>query len=199
VLRIGYVGLLTTLLCFSSLSAQESAAASPFHAGQWAMQFGGGANLFDLGVLHFTSPTAAWLLDLSTSSVFIDATSTSKISATTTRANQQQLNLAARLGRRSYHTGRPRVVSFRTVAVESGWSDQLIDVTAGTVRLTQWNAGLNGELGGAYLLTEDVSVGGTADLSAGYLSYKRTDPGAAERGHGFYHQYRVLVALGLYF
>src|SRR5258705_13287062 len=54
------------------LAAQES----PFHGGQWAMQFGGGSSLFSLGVLKFTSPRSAWLLDLATSASILNAKST---------------------------------------------------------------------------------------------------------------------------
>jgi len=196
--RTACLGVLLSLVAFSFARAQESTPASPFHGGQWAMQFGGGASLFDLGVLHFTSAHSAWLLDLSTSSAIIDATSTSL--GTSSSADQQQLNLAARFGKRSYQIRRAAVVSFHTISLEGGWSDQLFNGTFGMSRFTQWNAGLNGELGGAYMLSPDLSLGGTADLSAGYLSYKRSDPGATrEHGHGFYHQYRVQLALGLYF
>jgi len=66
------------------LAAQES----PFHGGQWAMQFGGNANLFSLGVLKFTSDHSAWLLDLSNAANVISATSTDNF-GTTTSADQQ--------------------------------------------------------------------------------------------------------------
>src|SRR6266516_794598 len=74
------------------LAAQES----PFHGGQWAMQFGGNANLFSLGVLHFTSARSAWILDLSNSTTVINATNTDKFGGTTSSADQQFINLDAR-------------------------------------------------------------------------------------------------------
>jgi hypothetical protein len=49
------------------------------------------------------------------------------------------------------------------------------------------------------MLTSGVSVGGTASVSAGYLSFKRNDSIARQEGHGYYNGIRVLVALGLYF
>src|SRR2546427_13170242 len=61
------------------LAAQES----PFHGGQWAMQFGGNANLFSLGVLRFTSAHSAWLLDLSNTAQVISATGTDNFGTTT--------------------------------------------------------------------------------------------------------------------
>ncbi len=100
-----------TPLC---LAAQES----PFHGGQWAMQFGGNSNLFSLGVLHFSSARSAWILDLSNSVTVLNATNTDKFGGTSTSADQQFINLDARLGKRHYHTGNAKVVSFQTLALE---------------------------------------------------------------------------------
>src|SRR6266487_5507499 len=72
----------------SCLIAQESDS-TPFHHGQWAMQFGGNSNLFSLGVLRFTSAHAAWLLDLSNAANVISAKSTDNF-GTTTSADQQR-------------------------------------------------------------------------------------------------------------
>jgi hypothetical protein len=176
------------------LAAQES----PFHGGQWAMQFGGNSNLFSLGVLHFTSARSAWLLDLSNAANVINATSVDNV-GTTTSADQQYINLDARLGKRFYQTGQPKVASFQTLALEGGLSDQAFDLNGTHYRQTSTYAGLNGELGAAYMLTSGVSVGGTASVSAGYLSFKRNDSIARQEGHGYYNGIRVLVALGLYF
>ena len=176
------------------LAAQES----PFHGGQWAMQFGGNANLFSLGVLKFTSDHSAWLLDLSNAANVISATSTDNF-GTTTSADQQYMNLDARLGKRFYQTRHPNVVSFQTLALEGGLTDQAVDLTGSHYRQTSTYAGLNGELGGAYMLTSGLSIGGTASLSAGYLSFKGNDSFAKQSGHGYYNNIRVLVALGLYF
>src|SRR5213592_1867175 len=114
------------------LAAQES----PFHGGQWAMQFGGNSNLFSLGVLHFSSARSAWILDLSNSVTVLNATNTDKFGGTSTSADQQFINLDARLGKRHYHTGNAKVVSFQTLALEGGWSDQMVNVAAGNVRQT---------------------------------------------------------------
>jgi len=176
------------------LAAQES----PFHGGQWAMQFGGNSNLFSLGVLKFTSPHSAWLLDLSNAANVITATSTDNV-GTTTGADQQYINLDGRLGKRFYQSGHPKVVSFQTLGLEAGLTDQAFDLTGTHYRQTSTYAGINGELGGAYMLTSGLSVGGTASLSTGYLSFKRNDSFAKQSGHGYYNTIRVLIALGLYF
>jgi len=190
---------LAVLLLLPAVASAQESASEQFRPGQWAMQFGGNANLFSLGVLRFTSTHSAWLLDLSNTASVLNATSTDKLSGTTSSADQQFINLDARLGKRFYQTRHARVVSFQTLAVESGLTDQMIDVSAGNVRQTTWNAGINGELGAAYMLTSGVSVGGTASVSAGYFSFKRDDPIASQTGHGYYNGIRVMVALGLYF
>ena|GEM_PF-4566848 len=176
------------------LAAQDS----PFHGGQWAMQFGGSSNLVSLGVLKFTSGHSAWLLDLSNSANVITATSTDNV-GTTNSANQQYINLDARLGKRFYQTRHPNVVSFQTLALEGGLADQAFDVNGTHYRQTSTYGGLNGELGAAYMLAPGVSVGGTASVSAGYLSFKQNDAFTKQKGHGYYNATRVLVALGLYF
>lgn len=178
------------------LAAQES----PFRGGQWAMQFGGGSSLFSLGVLKFTSPRSAWLLDLATSASILNAKSTDKFGGGTTSADRQLVNFSARLGKRFYQAPRDKVVSFQTLAVEGSLQDQMFDVTAGNVRQTIWSAGLNGEVGGSYMLTPSLSLGGAVFLSAGYFSFKQDDPAATDTGHGYYFNgLNALFALGLYF
>ncbi|HYU30382.1 MAG TPA: hypothetical protein VEK83_15235 [Gemmatimonadales bacterium] len=181
----------------SCLIAQESDS-TPFHHGQWAMQFGGNSNLFSLGVLRFTSAHAAWLLDLSNAANVISAKSTDNF-GTTTSADQQYINLDVRLGKRFYQTAHPKVASFETLALEGGLTDQAFDLTGSHYRQTSTYAGIDGELGGAYMLTSGVSVGGTAIFSAGYLSFKGNDSFSRQQGHGYYNTIRLLVALGLYF
>jgi hypothetical protein len=57
--------LIVALLCSPVIaSAQDTAAdTAPFHRGQWAAQFAGGFGFGSLGVLRFTAPSRAWLLD----------------------------------------------------------------------------------------------------------------------------------------
>jgi len=176
------------------IAAQES----PFHGGQWAMQFGGNANFFSLGVLRFTSARAAWLLDLSTSTTVLDATSTDNV-GTTTSADEQFISLDARLGRRFYQPRQSKVVSFQSLGLEFGWSDQMVDAPTGNFRQTSWSTGPNFELGAAYMLNSGVSVGGTAALAAGYFSMKGKSTFDHTTGHGYYANIRVLLALGIYF
>lgn len=184
------------------LPAQESNASDTtrFHGGQWAMQFGGGSSLFSLGVLRFTSPRSAWLLDVSTSAQFLDATSTDKLGGTTTSADEQFVNVDVRVGKRFYQTPRRKVVSFQTLAVEGGFSDQMVDFPQGNVRQTISYTGLDVEIGGAYMVTSSLSLGGTGSIGVGYYTQKQDNPVVSDKGHGWYvNGIRVLFALGLYF
>jgi hypothetical protein len=194
--------LLVLMLSFipHCLWAQESTPSDTtrFHGGQWGMQFGGNANLFSLGILRFTSAHSAWLLDLSNAANVINATRRDNF-GTTNSADEQFINLDVRLGRRFYQTRHPKVVSFQTLALEGGLTDQALDLTGTHYRQTTTYAGINGELGGAYMLTSGVSVGGTASISAGYLSFKGNDSFGRDKGHGYYNTVRVMIALGLYF
>jgi len=189
---------LAVLLLLPAVASAQESASEQFRPGQWAMQFGGNANLFSLGVLRFTSAHSAWLLDLSNTAQVISATSTDNF-GTTTSADQQYLNVDVRLGKRFYQTGHPQVVSFQTLSLDAGLTDQAIDLTGSHYRQTNKNVGISGELGGAYMLTSGVSIGGTAIASVGYLSFKGNDSFRTQKGHGYYNTIRVMVALGLYF
>jgi hypothetical protein len=184
------------------LSAQESTSSDTtrFHGGQWAMQFGGGSSLFSLGVLRFTGPRRAWLLDVSTSAQFLDAKTTDKLGGTTTAGDEQFVDVDVRIGKRFYQTPHRKVVSFQTLAVEGGFSDQMVDVPQGNIRRTISYTGLGFEIGGAYMLTSSVSLGGTGTIGGGYFTRKDDDPFVRRTGHGWYmNGIQVLFALGLYF
>ncbi|HMG19514.1 MAG TPA: hypothetical protein VK573_12370, partial [Gemmatimonadales bacterium] len=82
-----------------TLIAQDSVPVSdspPFHRGQWAVQFGGGVNLFSLGVLRFTSPKSAWLLDVDASAFILNGKLTDNFGGGTTDAHDHFKSVNAR-------------------------------------------------------------------------------------------------------
>lgn len=185
-----------------SLTAQEvSRDSMGFHSGQWGMQFRGGSNLVSVGALKFTSPRSAWLFDISSGANFFDGTATDKFGGTTAKNKQQVVNLNLRIGKRAYQAPRNRVVSFQTLAIETGLNDLGYDqIPSGHIRQTIWHFGLNGELGGAYMLSPSISVGGTATVSAGYYKEREDTPSFRFEGHGYYVDgIEFLFALGVYF
>ena len=194
--------LLALSLAAIGLPAQETPLDSmAFHAGQWGMQFRGGSNLVSVGALKFTSARSAWLLDISSGANFFSADATDKFGGTSGKIDQQVLNVNLRIGKRAYQAPRHRVVSFQTVAIETGFHDLGFDqIPSGHIRQTTWNLGLNGEVGGAYMLSPSVSVGGTATVSAGYYKERDDTPQYRLEGHGYYlNGIQFLFALGVYF
>jgi len=162
-----------------SLFAQQGAPAdsSPFKSGQWALQFGGGANFGSLGALKFTSARAAWLIDfqvngshyhqeyaIAPDSVVEDFSSTASITG--------------RLGRRAYQPHSP-LASYETVGLLGGFAHNCFGSTyiLGSRCSNGWTAGAFGEVGAIYLVTSHLSLGGAAGLSFAYTRTRNSSPG----------------------
>src|SRR5258705_3326299 len=137
----------------------------PFRRGQWAAQFGGGARFVTLGVLRFSSPRSAWVLDARVSgghghfeAIFTDSTGDTTITSFNSVAS-----VTFRVGRRFLRTARGAVVTFYGLGVLGGFSHD----ASGNGRSAQeshgWHAGAFGELGGTYLVTDTFGIGVTAD------------------------------------
>jgi hypothetical protein len=191
--------LVLSVLCFlpGTLLGQDDSAS--FHPGQWAMQFGGGSSLFNLGVLRFTSPKSAWLLDFDVTAVLVSGKFTD-ISGTSDADDKSATGLL-RLGRRSYHRPRGKVVAFHSVAAEFGYQYRKLDLGGGSRQvINQWSTGLYTDVGAAYRLTSSLSLGGNASVSGGYVKRKIEQPLGTLKGNGFYFQgLQVLFAVGIYF
>jgi hypothetical protein len=145
--------LTVALLPLASLPAQG--VSTPFRQGQWATQFGGGLNLATLGVLRFTGPRAAWVLDLRA------ALSTS---------------FTVLLGRRFFQDRDAEIVTFQTIGVSSGYLRSRAQRSGGEVTQRIWAVGLLGELGAAYFLTRKFSLGAFATATASYSSVSSKTP-----------------------
>ncbi len=171
-------------------SAQDSPPDTiPFHRHQWAAQFAGGTSFASLGVLRFTAPTRAWLLDFR----FTGGHSHDKDYVHDTLVGDgytSKANVDARIGRRFYQGRGKAVVSFQTVGVLGGYAHACSAFTAPTVSghscSNGWTAGAFGELGGAYLITHSFSIGGTATVAFSYeRTTQRSSGGAVARGWAY--------------
>lgn len=173
----------------------------PFRRGQWAVQFGGGLNLFSLGVLRFTGPTKAWLLDVGVSALIVNGKLTDNFGGGTTDAHDHFKAVNARVGRRFYGGGRGKVSPFHSLALEGGYQQREIEAAPGVrQQFTQWYAGGYWEVGAAYRIAPALSVGGTASISAGYVNRTEEDPASTFKGNGFYFDgVDVLLVVGIYF
>ena len=185
----------------SALPAQDTPSDSSFHAGQWAVQFGGGLNLFSLGALRFTAPRRAWLLDLGVSAVIVNGKSTDPFGGGTADAHDHFTAVSARVGRRFYGGGRGKIAPFHAIALEGGYQNRESEPIPGTRLVAQQTyAGLYWEVGAAYRIASSLSVGGTGSVSAGYLHRKQENPTTIFKGNGFYlNGVQVQLVVGIYF
>jgi hypothetical protein len=171
-------------------SAQDAASDTiPFHSHQWAAQFAGGTSFASLGVLRFTAPARAWLLDFQ----FSGGHSHERVYSNDTLKFESASSSAAanvRIGRRFYQGRGKSVVSFQTAGLLGGFDHwcQRSTQTPGSVGTCSngWAAGAFGELGGAYLITRRFSIGGTATVA---FSYHRSTSKTSSGGVGKYWVY----------
>lgn len=176
------------LLCpllVQDASSQDSARTdtTPFRRGQWAAQFGGGFSFATLGLLRFTSTRSAWLLDARLSGGHSNnkATLVTPAGDTTITAFSSDAAVSARIGRRLYRPRDGRVASFLSVGVLGGFSHSADGQGANAAESNGWNAGAFGENGGAYFITDRLTIGATADLS---FVYSRATSESAGGGSG---------------
>ncbi|HEX4573586.1 MAG TPA: hypothetical protein VH158_00545 [Gemmatimonadales bacterium] len=161
------------------LSAQATPAPDtlPFRTGQWAAQFSGGA-FASLGFLRFTAPTRAWLVDFVLSGGHAHDQSRVNDSLVSDGFRSNAF-VTARLGRRFFQSRGKSVLTAQTVGVLAGFSHSCDGNTLqGTYCDNGWTAGVFGELGGAYLITQRFSIGGSAGASFTYQRSKTSNLGS---------------------
>lgn len=184
-------------------SAQESTAPE-FHSGQWALQFGGNLDLVNFGIMRFSGPRSAWMLNLDVAGQFLKGT-VSQPGVGVSDANDHNLFLGASVGRRFYQSIRSKIRSFQGIGITGGYSDQQNTFGIGfTTKNKQWFGGLQGQVGGAYWFSSNLSLGGTASLSAAYTDREATQSGTG--GDSVLKQHGMVISgvdvglvLGIYF
>jgi hypothetical protein len=182
------------------LAAQQTPAdTTGFHAGQWALQFGAGFNVANLGILRFSSPRSAWMLLLDAHVEFLSGTSTD-FNGVPSDAEDRTVFFAAGVGKRFYQAPRHKVRSFQSVGLVGSYSDQNQTFSGAVFKNTQWRAGLMGELGAGYWVTPNLSLGGTASVSGGYgKRISENSPRSSKTDGWFVSGVNVLLVFGLYF
>jgi hypothetical protein len=158
------------------LSAQDSAVTSgtgpPFRSGQWGAQFAINSSFASLGLLRFTSPRSAWVLDVRGSGGHAETELTYPLPGggdTTITYSSSQARVAVRVGRRFYRGVGGPVASFGGVGVTGGY-DHVASYQPGGPGSSGngWNAGAFAELGAAYFVTDQLSVGATGSVAFSY-------------------------------
>lgn len=147
------VAVCSSLVLASSSQAQAAAdsAAQPFHAGQWGVQFVARPALTEGGVLRFSTPTRAWILD---GAATYDHTSSGGAAGP---AGHSLLAFAANLGPRWYRGLGSHLVRFAGVGLSGGYSRVRVDGSSGAP--SDWSVGGYGELGVTYMFTPHFGVG----------------------------------------
>lgn len=192
--------LLALVLLLPALASAQESTASEFHSGQWALQFGGNLDLMTFGVMRFSSPRSALVLNVDLSASSLTGTATDP--AGSTDANDHTVLFQGGLGKRFYQNARSKVRSFQTIGIVGGYLDQKTTFSSTTTSTTKSVfGGLRGEVGGAYWLASNLSLGGTASASAAYQHQESSQTGGFSRKqHGFgISGVDVALVLGLYF
>jgi hypothetical protein len=166
--------LFVALLCSPVVAPAQDAPARdtlPFRRGQWAAQFAGGFGFGSLGVLRFTAPSRAWVLDFRLSGGHTHSEDRITNPDTTIRGYQSDASVSLRLGRRFYAPARGHVVGLYTIGASGGFSHRASGQRRGFETETNgFDVGAFFELGGSYLVTRQLSLGAIGSAS---LSYSR--------------------------
>jgi len=159
------VPLILAYACFifpsaRQLSAQATAdtTAVSFRPGTWGIGFVVRNSVTEGGLLRFSTPTRAWVLDGTVS------INTQKESGTGISDQSQETSiLSAQLGPRWYHSMSGRATSYAGVGVSGGYSHAKISGNAN--HSDYWSGGAYGELGMEYLITRYLGIGWRGTLS----------------------------------
>lgn len=157
------------LITAAPLRAQQTLDSPAPRAGSWAAEavYGDG---FAANLLHFSSPTSAWLTGL-TFNVARETQDVLTFPGGTTTETGYSGYVAARVGRRWWNgTANDRFRPLRGVG--------LLGALSSNPSFRTWNAGAYGELGGTWFFTPHLSLGASGQLSAGY-EHQRAPSGTA--------------------
>jgi len=180
------------LLCSPVFGSAQNVVAPdtlPFRRGQWAMQFGGGFSIATLGVLRFTSPKRAWLIDAALGGGHEHTTSHVTFPRDTVLSSfESNASISLRLGRRFYQGPGQKIVSFQTLGFLGGFSHNGgSSFGRASGETNGWSAGLFGELGAAFFVASKLSLGGTATATLTYTR-SRTESSTGDRSTAWSYQ-----------
>lgn len=145
-----------------------SADDSPFRSGQIGAEFGIGGSFASVGLLRFSDPQRAWLLDLQA----IAARHSAATSLDDEESTDTGHSLALRLGHRRYRAVTTSVQRFTTFGVSGR-------VSGGSSDNGGWSengAGAFAELGGAWMVRPNFSLGAVWSASLEYQRYTDERP-----------------------
>ncbi len=160
--------------------AAQSTDSLPFRAGQWGAEFSASQSFGSAGLLRFRSNRSAWLLDVSAS--IRSGTRTGNLTTT------DRSSVDLRVGPRWYRPIGARLLQFASVGPSVSYLSE--ESNAGSVQqvyqLDQHSTafGLFGELGAAWLVTPQLSLGAAWQARAGYARVTTDQSVQGFDGHG---------------
>jgi len=166
------------------LAAQATAdtITAAFRPGEWGVGFIVRSSVTEAGVLRFSTPTRAWVLDGSASFDRQSISSTSQV--VDQKANGA--SVSAQFGPRWYHAVSSHGVRFLGLGISSGyaWSDASGPSSDGSL----WSVGAYGEAGMQYMLTRYLGLGWRGTLSASRADARNTNTS----GQGFVERFQAI-------
>ena len=166
-----------------------------FRPGQWGIEFLPGTTFSEAGVLRFTTPVRAWVLD---GSANIDWNATSGGSGS--NSNGQLTIISARFGPRWYRAVGAQAVRFVGLGI-SGSYGRSRDTGVATFRTQSWAAGAYGEIGMQYMLTRHFGVGGRGSVLGSHIDDQATNvsSNSTQRTSDFHLGFALQVTGTIYF
>ena len=146
-----------------------------FRRGQWGAEFIPGTSFTTVGVLRFSTPTRAWVLDGSVNYSHQTATATG-----VPDQSSNSVGLSARFGPRWYHPEYDRAVWFLGLGITGNYFGNSQSANS-TNRGESWFAGAYGELGLQYLFTPHLALGVRGNVLASRYSSDYTQNGTTAR------------------
>ena len=179
----------TAAAALALTSPSVTRAQTPFHTGQWGADFTiGGFN--GIGAVHFKAPDRAMTLNLFGG---LNHTEGGGVNSTLSNATLQ-------LGWRRYRPLSARIIGTRTFGVLGNWQHAAQRPTGGTLTVdnTQYGAGLFGNIGAQWMVTNDLSLGAQWGVTLQYTHVH--DALANTSGHGIGFAFGGVGLIGaLYF
>ncbi len=178
--RMLAITILALTAATTAIAAQE--AVTPFHRGQWGADFTTSYAFAGAGVVRFTSPTRAWVMDLSTNY----RRDTNRYQDTTNSQSRSSIDgdLTLRLGRRSYRPIGDRVYRTLTLGVLGNFRHQANNAP-GLYRSSSYGTGIFGDIGAQWMVTPHLSLGAQWGGNLSWNAYRSKSGPNVQRASSF--------------
>lgn len=154
-----------------ALAAQTVAdtTTASFRAGEWGIGFILRNNVTDAGLLRFSTPTRAWVLDGSASYERMSQSGSTVFSDRYDRS----WSVSGQFGPRWYHAATGHVARYVGIGLSGGYAQSKFSGTASRTEL--WSAGVYGETGMQYMITRYLGLGWRGTVSTSRTETRSTE------------------------